>query len=111
VAKLIQAAVANAIIRECLLKENYSYKTLGGASKNIRSTDLLLDDFNESPYSLLGGKTGYTILAGYCFTGVFENEDKDRIVTVVLGGDTMTSRFSETKTLVDWSFQNYEWRR
>lgn len=107
---LIRAAASNGIIRDCLLKQKYVFKTEAGVSKTINSTDLLLDDFDGTGISILGGKTGYTAAAGYCFTAMFEGPDRKRVLTAVLGQSAIGERFSETKRLVNWAFGAYEWR-
>src|SRR5690606_10538918 len=54
-----------------------------------------------------GFKTGHTNAAGYCFTGTAKRGPL-RLVTVVMGTDSLTARFTETKKLLDYAFQHYE---
>ncbi len=54
-----------------------------------------------------GIKTGTTNQAGNC---LITDSEKDGLefITVVLGADTSNSKFSETKKMIDYSFNNYE---
>ncbi|SHE79321.1 D-alanyl-D-alanine carboxypeptidase [Seinonella peptonophila] len=51
-----------------------------------------------------GIKTGSTSAAGYCFTGTVER-DHQRLFSVVMGAPTVAKRFTETKKLYDYGFQ------
>jgi D-alanyl-D-alanine carboxypeptidase len=52
-----------------------------------------------------GVKTGWTENAGECLITFIEREDR-QVVMVVLGSK---DRFGETKTLIDWVFNNFSW--
>lgn len=54
-----------------------------------------------------GLKTGTTDEAGASFTGTI-TEDGMRIITVVIGADESTKRFTETGRLMDYAFSNFE---
>ncbi|MFA4833876.1 MAG: serine hydrolase [Patescibacteria group bacterium] len=109
VAKLAKAAFSSEDIRQASLTKGYEFKTLDGKRKKISTTDYLLDNFPANGLKIIGGKTGYTELAGYCFAGEFAHEDSKEIVTVILGGPTSSGRFKETKDLAEWIYKNYEW--
>lgn len=51
----------------------------------------------------IGGKTGTTDDAGYCFTAAYDR-DGDEVYTVVLGSTTTDQRFDDTATLADWYY-------
>ncbi|MGG3692465.1 D-alanyl-D-alanine carboxypeptidase family protein [Heyndrickxia ginsengihumi] len=58
-----------------------------------------------------GLKTGTTDFAGYCFTGTAKRNGM-RIITVVMNakgsdGDGYKARFTETKKMMDYAFNNY----
>lgn len=53
-----------------------------------------------------GLKTGYTDLAGYCFTGTAER-DGNRLITVVMKTDSEDARFKETARLLDYGFKQF----
>ncbi|RIX50601.1 D-alanyl-D-alanine carboxypeptidase [Paenibacillus nanensis] len=48
-----------------------------------------------------GLKTGYTPDAGYCFTGTVKQGGR-RLISVVMGADSMDARFIETKKLFEY---------
>jgi len=54
---------------------------------------------------VVGVKTGWTEEAGECLV-VHVRKDGREITTVVLGSQ---DRFGETKELIDWVFENFEW--
>jgi D-alanyl-D-alanine carboxypeptidase (penicillin-binding protein 5/6) len=54
-----------------------------------------------------GLKTGFTNLAGYCFTGTAER-DGMRLISVVMGTESIAERFSQTRQLLDYGFANFE---
>ncbi|WP_254853964.1 serine hydrolase [Halobacillus salinus] len=54
-----------------------------------------------------GLKTGYTELAGNCFTGT-ASRDGRRLISVVMKSETRESRFQETEQLFDYGFKQFE---
>ncbi|WP_371825465.1 serine hydrolase [Pontibacillus sp. ALD_SL1] len=54
-----------------------------------------------------GLKTGWTDLAGYCFTGTAERDDQ-RLISVVMKTDSKEARFEETRKLLDYGFNQFE---
>jgi D-alanyl-D-alanine carboxypeptidase len=106
VARLARSALLAPELKKAVTTRSYQFKTLENRDKKLINTDELLSD--EVPeISILGGKTGYTESAGYCFVGQFKNEDGKEIISVVLGAPSKESRFSETKKLVTWIFNSY----
>lgn len=53
-----------------------------------------------------GLKTGFTDLAGYCFTATAERNGK-RLIVVVMKTNSYEERFQETKKLFDYGFNNF----
>lgn len=111
VARLAKEALAHEDIKQATTKKEYSFTTVEGREKKISSTDYLLYSESASKVNLLGGKTGYTESAGYCFVGKFANDNQDEIISVVLNSNSKDNRFVETKTLVDWIFTNFNFNR
>ncbi|MDD5032087.1 MAG: serine hydrolase [Patescibacteria group bacterium] len=109
VARLAKAAFSSEDIRRATLTKEYEFKTLAGKGKKVLTTDYLLDNFPANGLKIIGGKTGYTELAGYCFAGEFNHEDDKEIITVILGGPTSSGRFKETKNLAEWVYANFRW--
>jgi len=65
-------------------------------------------NFRQYVYEGVDGmKTGYISAAGYCFTGTAKRGDM-RLISVVMGTDSMGERFLETAKLFDYGFNNFE---
>jgi D-alanyl-D-alanine carboxypeptidase len=109
VAKLAKIALENQLIKDATLTRKYEFVTASGYKKSVFNTDKLLATFPQNGINIMGGKTGYTDLAGYCFVGKFIDKNGHEIITSVLGGADIDERFNETKDLVEWIFNNYLW--
>jgi len=69
----------------------------------IMNTDRLLGQLPNC----LGGKTGFTPLAGYSLiTAVVDPTGKHKIIMVVLDDPY---RWQDVQTMADWAFQSYKW--
>ncbi len=110
VALLAKAALAQDEIRKATESKEYVFTTLNGKEKKIESTDYLLFDSAKNSFQVMGGKTGYTDKAGYCFVGRFKDESGREVISVVLNSSGKNERFKESKSLVNWVFNNYNWR-
>lgn len=108
IAQLAKVSLALEDIRQATLSKEYEFKTLGGKRKRVETTDYLLKNFPDNGLKIIGGKTGYTDLAGYCFAGEFANGHGQEIITVILGSATSRDRFKQTKDLAEWIFASYE---
>lgn len=53
------------------------------------------------------GKTGSTKEAGYCIASSAK-KNEFRVIAVVIGAESGAKRFSESASLLDWAFANYE---
>lgn len=92
------------IIWEILSTKEFTLKTSDGAfKKEITNTNELLFGENNN---IIGGKTGYTVKAGKCLLLVFE-KDNYYLITIILGS---SDHFGETKTLINWINQAYNWQ-
>lgn len=67
----------------------------------------MLPGLNSFYEGVDGLKTGYTAAAQYCFTGT-AMKDGMRLVSVVMGTESNTKRFVETKKMFDYGFSNYK---
>jgi serine-type D-Ala-D-Ala carboxypeptidase (penicillin-binding protein 5/6) len=73
-------------------------------SHQILNTDLVL---NQIP-NCLGGKTGFTPLAGYSLLiATSDATHKHKIIAVVLDDPY---RWQDIRTMIDWTFSSYEWK-
>ena len=68
------------------------YPTTNGVS------DLFLP-YNQK---FIGGKTGYTKKAGGCMLVVFENEEGNRFINIILGTDSSIDRVQEMQRIINW---------
>ncbi len=108
VALLAQAALKRPEIRAATDRPGYDFTTLDGRQKSIDSTDYLLFSPNDG-LKILGGKTGYTNEAGYCFVGLFRAQDGREVIVAVLNSSDKNGRFLDSRDLVKWVFANYSW--
>ena len=111
VALLAKTALDRTEIRQATEKQVYEFSTLNGRVKKIESTDYLLFDSEQNSFQVLGGKTGYTDQAGYCFVGLFKDPSGREVISVVLNSAGKNERFRESKSLVNWVFNSYIWTR
>lgn len=109
IAELAKAALANEEISKATLTNAYDFTTADGRKKHIDTTDYLLDNFSQNGLKILGGKTGFIDASGYCFVGKFTNHNGNEIISVVLGTDSKNARFQQTKKIVEWVYENYQW--
>ena len=104
VALMMQEAMKDDTIREVMAsKDPWIDVTGADGSDHSHSMDthnvLLGQDGN------IGGKTGTTDDAGYCFASAY-NRDGDEIYTVVLNSSTTDQRFADTATLASWYYDH-----
>jgi D-alanyl-D-alanine carboxypeptidase len=109
VAVMAKRCLANPQVRDTTIEENYEFSTVGGRNVKVQSTDALLSVFPVDGINIIGGKTGHTDAAGYCFVGEFTNPDRHKIISVVMGTDSDAERFNQTKKLIKWVYNNYFW--
>lgn len=107
VALLAKEAFEKKEIREALILKEYSFTTKEGREKHLESTDYLLFDKGDYNFEPLGGKTGYTEKAGYCFVGMFENKEGDRLIASILNSDSKNGRFEESKSIIRYVLESY----
>lgn len=73
----------------------------------VRTTNKLLFD---PELKIIGGKTGYTLEAGYGLVVQARHPQTGRdIIVVILGASFDQSRFDEAKKLILWTFTHYVW--
>jgi D-alanyl-D-alanine carboxypeptidase len=109
VAIMAKAALARDEIRTTTETKDYQFTTVNGINKKIESTDNLLFDSAKNNFQIMGGKTGFTDKAGYCFVGWFKDPSGREVISVVLNSNDKNGRFKESKSLVNWVFSNYSW--
>ena len=99
---LAAEAIKEPIIEEMVGTRTIMVPDISGKKKhNLKNINALLGRVE----GVLGIKTGWTKGAGECLVGLTEREGK-RVITVVLDSE---DRFGETKKLINWVFENFEW--
>lgn len=99
---LLKKALNNKIISDLVKNYSYSITTTQGRVKNIKSTNELLDYFNnnQSDVKIIGGKTGFNDSSGYCLGTEFSFKEK-KYISVVLNASSLNNRFNDTIKLVN----------
>jgi D-alanyl-D-alanine carboxypeptidase len=73
----------------------------------IKNTDRLL---SKDLATIMGGKTGYTDLARYCFTVAARMKDNRELGMVFLGAEGRHTRFADFTRVVRWLYPTEEMR-
>lgn len=105
VLKLMRLLLKYDFVRETIAQDHF-YGTSADEKffHEKPSTNQLL---NTEFLSITGGKTGFTYLAGECFVAVGHTPDGHEVITVLLGS---LDRFGETKALLSWIYDSFEWK-
>jgi len=106
VARLLINAVSNPTIARILQTYRHEFRAINKPRKLYRLTNS--NRMLKSKYKVSGGKTGYIVEAGYCLANRIETP-QGPIVTVVMGCRSNSSRFTETRNLIEWA-QKYRAR-
>lgn len=109
ISTLVKEALKNPFIREATLTKELSVTDKQGKNKQVSNTDKLLSIFPTNGIEILGGKTGYTNQAGYCFAAKFTNDEGREIISVIMGDKGPDSRFNSTKKMVNWVYKYFTW--
>ena len=103
---LAKRVVAVPVLRKIIRMRSFTIPVSGHPAFKHGTTDRLLGHYA----GLFGVKTGFTNPAGYCFVGMAKR-GKITLTSVVLGGPTSSSRFSQTRKLLDWGFSGFKTRK
>lgn len=104
VAHLARVALGDSFFRETVNQRHFFGKSTDEQFFHEKeSTNQLFGTF----LNLSGVKTGYTRLAGQCFVALGNTPDGHEVLTVILGSE---DRFGETKKLLSWVYDSFEWR-
>jgi D-alanyl-D-alanine carboxypeptidase (penicillin-binding protein 5/6) len=86
------------------IPEDRFFSADGKYMHELKNTDLLLSTLPNC----LGGKTGFTPLAGRSLlTGVADTTGQHKIIAVLLNDE---NRWEDMKILINWVWNNYEWQ-
>jgi D-alanyl-D-alanine carboxypeptidase len=100
-ANLSLHAIKKPLIRKIVQNKTIEIKS-NRSTYNESNTNQLLNSY----LNILGLKTGTTDEAGQCLITLARNNNGHEILTVVLNSK---NRFQETKALIDWVWQAYQW--
>jgi D-alanyl-D-alanine carboxypeptidase len=105
IAKIGSASLGYDLIWDIMkIPEDQFYSTDGKYMHVLKNTDLLLD---TTP-NCLGGKTGFTPMAGKSLLlGLTDAGQKHRVISVLLNDE---NRWEDMRVLNSWIFSNYEWK-
>lgn len=81
----------------------YYNVSINGISKSIHNTNELLGNIP----SVYGVKTGFTSEAGRCLISAAKQNNMD-IIVIIFGADTKNIRTTDSVTLINYVFANYE---
>ncbi len=96
----LRAALEDPVLRE-IMSDDFAMVYAKGRSRNGIGYGSTNQPLVAKKYDVIGGKTGYTKPAGYCFiTGV--RVDGREILTVFLGAESKTSRFEDFNRVAAW---------
>lgn len=106
-ARLINYSLKNQFLWQIL--KTSSFETTDVSGKFLHrweNTNKLLNLLSN----IVGGKTGFTNVAGGCIALVIENlKNNSKIISVLLGAPDENKRFEETEKLINWAFKAYQW--
>ena len=83
------------------------HDTSGKSSFSLTNHDAFLTSYDGA----IGIKTGFTGKAGYCFVGAAKRDDRTLVSCVLASGwpPNKSLKWSDTKKLMDFGFQNFHW--
>lgn len=102
-ARLAITVIKNPLLARIVSTPEITITDVSGAAKHqLRNTNELIGKIE----GVRGVKTGWTQNAGGCLVSWIEKADH-KVVMVVLDSQ---DRFEETRSLIDWVFNNFEWK-
>lgn len=95
---ILNAAMQNETFYNIFTASTYTANyTSGGAAKTVEwnTTNQYITGKISTPngFTILGGKTGTTGAAGYCLVLLSENEDHDKIISIVFNADCRSNLY------------------
>jgi D-alanyl-D-alanine carboxypeptidase len=103
-ALLSNYALNNKEFAQAVSLVQYDANSVDGHVYHLSTTNRLLKNYPD----IFGVKTGYTEEAGNCLISA-ASENGQKIVAVVLNVPNYDVRFAESRSLLDWTFANYQW--
>jgi serine-type D-Ala-D-Ala carboxypeptidase (penicillin-binding protein 5/6) len=99
------------LLTKKLLEEKLIWEILSLPAYSLYGPELInTNHLLSEKEGIIGGKTGYTDLAGGCLVLVSEApRNKGKIINIVLGTNGREDRFEEMKKLINWLETAYRW--
>ena len=124
ICRITDAALDNEIFRAMFVAESYTIPaTNKSEAREIWTTNYMMSTHSRKDYfdsRVTGGKTGATDEAGRCLVATAEGSGME-LITILMGAkpeytaDGMSLKrfgsFEETRQLLDYAFENYEYRQ
>lgn len=102
-AQLTLKAIQNPVFSRMVSTEKLTITDVSGTINHpLKNTNELIGELAE----VKGVKTGWTQNAGECLVSLIE-KNNEKLISVILASN---DRFGETKTLIKWIFENFEWQ-
>lgn len=102
--RLASYAMKNQKIAKIVSNSEYTISDVtGNKIHKLKNTNELVGQIN----GVKGVKTGWTENAGECLVSYVEKDNR-KIISTILGSN---DRFGETKSIIDWAFTNFEWKK
>ena len=106
-ATLTRYALQNEQFREVFTTHTYEVPaTSARAARTLQCSYLIFDADSEYYYpDAVGGKTGYTSAAGYCFVCAAERDGVELIAVIFKSGSTGTNRWTDAGRMFDYGLR------
>ncbi|WP_409968587.1 D-alanyl-D-alanine carboxypeptidase family protein [Bengtsoniella intestinalis] len=116
---LLQEAMTHPLFAQIAATSTYTTAATEYAqARTLHNSNALISDNYASGYlyeQAIGGKTGYTKMAGRCLATMAQ-EDDSVWISVVMGGENLTQadgsvdyqQFSQSIALLDWGFSQFQ---
>ena len=102
--RLASYAMKNQEIAKIVSTSEYTVTDVTGDKiHKLKNTNELVGQVD----GVRGVKTGWTENAGECLVSYVEKNNR-KIISTILGSN---DRFGETKSIIDWAFVNFEWKK
>ncbi|MGI6347882.1 MAG: D-alanyl-D-alanine carboxypeptidase family protein [Patescibacteria group bacterium] len=106
-ATLLKESFSIPEIVDLIKKPQYSFYTKQGVLKTAYSTNELLNNFtNQLDLEIIGAKTGYNDLSGYCLGSKF-SINQSEFISIVLNASSLKARFNDTRNIAQAVYNYY----
>ena len=122
ICRITEAALENEVFRTMFCTADYTVPATNKSEERvIKTTNHMMNEGNSKYYDkrVTGGKTGATDEGGRCLTLTAEKDGMDILCVVMGAKPTLAANgsieahgsFEESKVLIDYAFENFEFRQ